>query len=106
MVAVTIPQLTHINRTINNYRHLRLVNENLQSSLAVADSLGNYWQQIAERTEDVYLLECRRYDILSKQNTYLQDELQREHKKSRQISIGVGVGGTFLGLVLGVLLTK
>lgn len=105
-MAITKSQLIKINRSLNDYIHLKKVNQNLQMDLVVSDSLCSYWQQVAASTDTLYLMEAQKYEQLTVINTSLQSALDKEKKKSRNIGIGVGVGGTLLGILLGVLLVK
>ncbi len=68
------------------------------------DSLCFYWEKVASNTDALYLMEAQKNLHLAKINGSLQDALVYEKRKSRRTNIGVGVGGTLLGVVLGVLL--
>lgn len=74
--------------------------------LVVSDSLCFYWKQVAVKSDTLYLMETLKYEQLTRVNESLQAALRDEKRKSRIIGIGVGVGGTLLGLLLGVLLVK
>lgn len=106
MVAITKPQLIQINRSLNDYRHIRLANENLLKEAVYSDSISCYWHRIAVNAEEMYTLETQRSDILLRRVEYLEAEVVNEKKKSRKIGIGVGVGGTLLGVIIGALLVK
>ena len=104
VLAITKPQLVKINRSLNDYIHLRKTNELLQMDLRVSDSLIYYWKKVAVTNDTLYLLESKKFDEAQKVNGSLQQSLREQKKKSRIINIGVGVGGTLLGILLGVLL--
>ena len=72
--------------------------------IAVSDSLVNYWKNIADSSEDIYILEEKKFSEAQKLNEGLKESLKEQKKKSRKTIIGVGVGGTLLGILLGVLL--
>ena len=74
--------------------------------LVVADSLRFYWEQVAVKSDNLYLMESQKFEQLSGINKSLQVAIEEEKKKSRKIVIGVGVGSTLLGVLLGVLLGK
>lgn len=105
-MAITKSQLIRINRSLNDYAHLKKVNQSLQRELIVSDSLCFYWKQIATTADNLYFKETQKYEQLAEVNTSLQAALNERKRKSRKIGIGVGVGGTLLGVVLGVLLGK
>lgn len=105
-MAITRPQLIKINRSLNDYIHLKKVNKNLQMDLVVSDSLCFYWKQVAVKSDTLYLMEAQKFEQLTRANESLQAALKEEKKRSRKIGIGVGVGGTLLGVLLGVLLGK
>ena len=74
--------------------------------LAVSDSLIYCWRNISLRNDSLYLMEQRKFNELSLINNSLQESIKRDKFKSRKICIGVGVGGTLIGILLGVLLIK
>lgn len=92
-----------INRSLNDYTHLKEINKNLQIGLSVSDSLVVYWKKVAEKSDTLRSLENKKYDNLSKINQNLENSLNANRKKYRKTAIGVGVGGTILGFILGVL---
>ena len=71
--------------------------------LSVSDSLVVYWKKVAEKSDTICSLENKKYDNLSKINKNLENSLNTNRKKYRKTAIGVGVGGTILGFILGVL---
>ena len=71
--------------------------------LSVSDSLVVYWKKVAEKSDTIRSLENKKYDNLSKINHNLENSLNTNKKKYRKTAIGVGVGGTILGFILGVL---
>ena len=103
VVAITHPQLIKINRALNDYSHLKEAYKLAQMDLAVSDSMLNYYKKSAESYQQVIDLQEQKFDL---QGSYLKETLERQKKKSRKLFIGVGVGGTLLGAVLGVLLSK
>ena len=103
VVAITHPQLIKINRALNDYSHLKEAYKLTQMDLAVSDSMLNYYKKSAESYQQVIDLQEQKFDL---QGSYFKETLERQEKKSRKLFIGVGVGGTLLGAVLGVLLSK
>ena len=71
--------------------------------LSVSDSLVVYWKKVSEKSDTIRSLENKKYDNLSKINKNLENSLNTNRKKYRKTAIGVGVGGTILGFILGVL---
>lgn len=106
LVAITKPQLIKINRSLNDYIHLKKINKNLQMDIIVSDSLQLYWRSVALKTDTLYLMETKKFEQLNEVKESLQVALVEQKKKSRKTIIGVGVGGTLLGILLGVLLGK
>lgn len=72
--------------------------------LVVSDSLIFYWKMTAFKSDSISALEYEKYQEASRMNVYLNGTIEEEKRKSRLLSIGVGVGGTLLGVLLGVLL--
>lgn len=106
MLAITKPQLVMINRSLNDYIHLRKENELLRMDLQVSDSLAYYWKQCAMTYDTISVNEMKMLSEVSKMNKSLRSDLDKQKKLSRKIGIGVGVGGTLLGVLLGALLIK
>ena len=71
--------------------------------LSVSDSLVVYWKKVAEKSDTIRSLESKKYDNLIKIKQNLENSLNANRKKYRKTAIGVGVGGTILGFILGVL---
>ena len=71
--------------------------------LSVSDSLVVYWKKFAEKSDTISSLENKKYDNLLEINQNLKNSLDANKKKYRKTAIGVGVGGTLLGFILGVL---
>lgn len=74
--------------------------------IIVSDSLQLYWRSVALKTDTLYLMETKKFEQLNEVKESLQVALVEQKKKSRKTIIGVGVGGTLLGILLGVLLGK
>ena len=71
--------------------------------LSVSDSLVVYWKKIAEKSDTISSLENKKYGNLLEINQNLRNSLNANKRKYRKTAIGVGVGGTLLGFILGVL---
>lgn len=105
-MTITKPQMVTINRSLNDYIHLKKINQNLQMDLVVSDSLCNYWQKIAHKKDEVIQFTELKYVEADKFNESLQTSLKNEKKKGRRKNIGVGIGGTLLGILVGVICFK
>ena len=103
VVAITNAQLVKVNRALNDYVHLKEAYRLTQVDLAVSDSMLNYYKKSVLSQQGIINLQEQKFNT---QTTFYEESLKREKKKSRMKSIGVGVGGTLLGIVLGVLLSK
>ena len=103
VVAITHSQLVKVNRALNDYVHLKEAYRLTQVDLAVSDSMLNYYKKSVLSQQGIINLQEQKFNT---QTAFYEESLKREKKKSRMKSIGVGVGGTLLGIVLGVLLSK
>lgn len=74
--------------------------------LHVSDSLVNVWKNIALLNDTMRVLEVRKFEESERKNELLKVTIKEQNDKSRITNIGVGVGGTLLGILLGVLLGK
>lgn len=72
--------------------------------LVASDSLGFYWKNISIKKDTMLLFEQKKLMEANRLNESLQESLKLQKKKSRKTIIGVGVGGTLVGIILGVLL--
>lgn len=72
--------------------------------LVASDSLGFYWKNISVKKDTMLLFEQKKLMEANRLNESLQESLKLQKKKSRKTIIGVGVGGTLVGIILGVLL--
>ena len=103
VVAITHSQLVKVNRALNDYVHLKETYRLTQVDLAVSDSMLNYYKKSVLSQQGIINLQEQKFNT---QTSFYEESIKREKKKSRMNSIGVGVGGTLLGIVLGVLLSK
>lgn len=56
------------------------------------------------KKDDIILFVEKKYEESVMFSETLKQSLEAEKKKSRRLAIGVGVGGTLVGILLGVLL--
>ena len=75
-------------------------------ALEVSDSMCFYWRQTALKSDTLYTVETQKFEQLTGINKSLVVALDDEKRKKQKMCIGVGVGGTLLGILLGVLLGK
>lgn len=106
IVAISPSQLQSINVTIANYEALKKSYSINQSLLNTTDSINLLLQE-----------KTRSYEAIIESTNTLKEDLEHsfqdyikqttiKEKRSRLITIGVGVGGTLIGTTLGVLLSK
>lgn len=74
--------------------------------LCISDSIIGYWEKYSLKTDSIDMLKDAQLDNALSINKSMAVFYNNERKKSRKYCIGVGVGGTLLGIVLGVLLIK
>lgn len=106
VLAISKQQLILINRTLNEYSHLKEMNRFLQRDLCVSDSLTLYWKHVALNADTLYLLEAKKFHESQKLNAIFRRSIREQTRKTKKVGIGVGIGGTLLGVLLGVLLGK
>lgn len=75
-------------------------------ALVVSDSMCFYLKQTALKSDTLYSVEAQKFEQLTGINNSLIVALDNEKRKKQKMCIGVGVGGTLLGILLGVLLGK
>ena len=104
VLAISKDQLIKINRTLNSYVHLKKTNEILRMDLSVSDSLIHYLRESSLKKDTLISMEVQKFDNSCRIIKNLQESLDTQKTKSRKTIIGVGVGGTLFGVLLGVLL--
>lgn len=72
--------------------------------LVVSDSLCFYWKNMYLKKDTILRFETIKFEESHKYTRSLEESLKLEKKKKRKAIIGVGVGGTLIGIILGVLL--
>lgn len=106
VLAITGQQLIKINRAINRGRFLEEYVRVLSDELELADSFSLYWRRVAMSNDSVSLLYARQVSDTQELVHTLENSLKENDKKTRKTSIGVGVGGVALGILLGALIIK
>lgn len=72
--------------------------------LSVSDSLIHYLRESSLKKDTLISMEVQKFDNSCRIIKNLQESLGTQKTKSRKTIIGVGVGGTLFGVLLGVLL--
>lgn len=106
VLTITRGQLISINRTLNNYRYLKRVNQKLQDEIGVLDSTVISLQNINTLEHRSFLLTEKKFQEQVSLSEELTKRLAKEKKKKLKTSICVGAGGTLLGAIIGMLLIK
>lgn len=99
-IAITEAQLVEINKSLNAYEHLQQVNGYLEKDVALLDSMNCYWEKASIQYEALLETERSKFSITE---TQLKRDLSNCKKKRIKQNFVVGVGGTLLGLLIGVL---
>lgn len=106
VLTITRGQLVSINRTLNNYKHLKRINQKLQDEIGVLDSTVVSLQKINTLEHKSLVLTEKKFQEQVSLSKELTECLATEKKKKLKTSICVGAGGTLLGAIIGVLLIK
>ena len=106
VLSITRGQLILINRTLNDYRYLKRVNQKLQDEIGVLDSMVVSLQNINTLEHRSLILTEKKFQEQVSLSKELTKCLTIEKKKKLKTSICVGAGGTLLGAIIGVLLIK
>lgn len=106
VLTITRGQLVSINRTLNNYKHLKRINQKLQDEIGVLDSTVVSLQKINTLEHKSLILTEKKFQEQVSLSKELTECLAVEKKKKLKTSICVGAGGTLLGAIIGVLLIK
>jgi predicted metal-binding transcription factor (methanogenesis marker protein 9) len=104
VVAITPQQLIEINLSRNDYMQLKELHTQLQKYVVASDSTIYYWERVAATKDTEIQLERQKFEEAEKINKSITEAFESQKKKSKRTVIGVGVGGTLVGILLGVLL--
>ena len=78
----------------------------LSNCLRFSESICSTIEKISGAKDTLIVMEVQKYQNLDRINQNLEASLNIEKRKSRNTIIGVGVGGTLVGILLGLLLSK
>lgn len=106
LVCLTKPQLITINRSLNDYEHLKELYATSKKEYSLLEKVVKEKDESLKDYVKSKELQNERYAIEVEKNKILLDEYKKYKNKSRKRIIGVGVGGTTLGIILGVLLIQ
>lgn len=106
LVCLTKPQLITINRSLNDYEHLKELYAASKKEYSLLEKVVKEKDESLKDYVKSKELQNERYAIEVEKNKILLDEYKKYKHKSRKRIIGVGVGGTTLGIILGVLLIQ
>lgn len=99
-----------INRSLNDYTHLKDAYKLLKVDLLAQDSIRYMYSLKCKALDSLVCYQDDKIFLIKKEYTeqlnYEKSILDKHKNKNRKITIGVGVGGTLLGILLGVLLIK
>lgn len=99
-----------VNRSLNDYTHLQESYKLLQMDLLAQDSIVHLRELECNTLDSIVRSQDLKIDLIKKELTeqliYEKSLFTQYKKKKQKITIGVGVGGTLLGFILGVLLIR
>lgn len=103
IVAITVPQLKVINRTINGYEHLKEINSFLYKEVQYSDMIINELESVVLRKDSVIEVTEQKYKLSKEYSEHLQSAIDVNRKRSRQNVFKVGVIGVSIGAIIGIL---
>lgn len=103
IVAITVPQLKVINRTINGYEHLKEINSFLYKEVQYSEMLINELESVVLRKDSVIEVTEQKYKLSKEYSDHLQSAIDVNRKRNRQNVFKVGVIGVSIGAIIGIL---
>lgn len=105
-MCLTKPQLIKLNIKLNNFAQLRAVHAVTLQELKLSDSISSYWRLSFETQKTIGAKESQKFNEAMLFQESLKQELLEERSRNVKRVISVGIGGTLIGAILGVLLAK
>nr|DAK08693.1 MAG TPA: hypothetical protein [Caudoviricetes sp.] len=106
IVCLTKPQLIKLNIKLNNFAQLRAIHAITLQELKLSDSISEYWRLSFETQKTISAKESQKFNEAMLFQESLKKELLEERRRNLKRVISVGIGGTLIGAILGVLLSK
>lgn len=103
IVAITVPQLKVINRTINGYVHLKEINEYLVKKNDYSDEIIRTMEVTLSRKDSVLLLTEQKYRVSTDYINYLNTSIKETGIKNRRNLFRVGIVSVSVGAIIGIL---
>lgn len=99
-----------VNRSLNDYEHLQREHELLKMEADAGETIIRLYDSEISVLDSALRLQDEKIKIIIKdcdnKIKVTESKLSQYKIKSRRKTIGVGVGGTLLGIILGVLLSR
>lgn len=103
IVAITVPQLKVINRTINGYQHLKELNEVLVTDIMLANGMITKLEDVVTQKDSIIFLTEQKFILSEGYIKHMESVMEKDRKKHRKRMFQVGVVSVSVGTIIGIL---
>lgn len=104
VIAITPNQLIQINKCLNSYSHLQLVDSLKDEQLSVSSNTIKLKDEIIGNYQKEINLVNEKFNLEKSYSNGLEKQIKQSKRKHLVASFGVGVVGALTGFLVGVIL--
>ena len=104
VIAITPSQLIQINKCLNGYSHLQLVDSLKDEQLSVSNNTIKLKDEIIRNYQKEINLVNEKFNLEKSYSNGLEKQIKQSKRKHLFASFGVGVVGALTGFLAGVIL--
>jgi hypothetical protein len=104
IIAITVPQMIIINRTINGYNNLKEVNLYLKKELQYTNQMYQELSKVSQQQDSIINLTKKQYEESKGYIEHLDQTIKDNKKEYNKNMIRVGVVSVSVGAIIGLLI--
>lgn len=104
IIAITVPQMIIINRTINGYNNLKEVNLYLKKELQYTNQMYQELSKVSQQQDSIINLTKKQYEESKGYIEHLDQTIKDNKRKHNKNMIRVGVVSVSVGAIIGLLI--
>ena len=103
IVAITVPQLKVINRTINGYQNLKELNEVLVTDIMLSNGIITKLEDVVTQKDSIIFLTEQKFRLSEGYIKHMESVMENDRKKHRKRMFQVGLVSVSVGAIIGIL---